>query len=297
MNDLDTRLAIGAAYRRDPTATMHGFPAYQRLDRGNAARVDDFLRAHGRDEDTTIALRHLVESPAFGACDDAAQAALLDAARSHPEAETIRSMQRLAADPSFRSLDGARADLEAERLASGEGPGPQEALARSGMPVPHRSPATIGQAVELVLQAADYAEVVTPFSLPHVIAHGVGWVAGAGALEAALPVAGGVLAGAGGALTIYGSIHAAEQAHEDGRAIGEAAAHGHGFAAHLQELASGSPAAPRHGAEARGAARADAYWDALGPADRVALQSPATGGRFFADLEGAVLARAMGRGR
>lgn len=297
MNDFDTRLAIGAAYRRDPMETMHDFGAYQQMDRGNAARVDDFLRAHGRDQDASAALRRLVQSDEFAGCDEPTKAGLLDAALAHPDASAMLALRQLAGEPAFRALDDVRAGAEAEHLASGGRPSPRDALARSGMPAPRPSPMAWNQFLEMGLQGVHYVEAMAEASLPHLIARGVGLLAGPAAASAALPIAGGGLAGLGGAASIYGSIHAAEQAHDEGRAIGEAAAHGHGFTARLQEHASGSPATPRTGPEARGAAKADAYWNRLGPADRVALRSPEGGGTFFSELASAVLERAMGRGR
>ena len=296
MNDFDTRMQLGAAYRRDPLETMHQFDAYQQLGGANAQRVDAFLARHGQDEAAAAALRRLVESPEFGATSPEVQASLLDAAGAHPDAGTVDCLRRLAADDGFGLLPAADAGVEVDRLTEGRAtPRAADILARSGMPeVPGRRIGDLG-AMELGAQAMHYVESMSGMGLAEGVAFGIELAAGTpvltGAAAAVGPAVGGGFALATSVLGIYGSIHAAESARDEGRAIGEAAAHGGGFVRQLAELAGHGEHAPRSAAEARGAAAAERCWSGLRPSERVALQD-AGAGRFFAALDRAVLQRA-----
>jgi hypothetical protein len=292
MNDLDTRLQLGAAYRRDPLGTIHQFDAYRRLDGANGQRVDAFLRRHGHEEASSVALRQLIESTGFGASGPEVQASLLDAAADHPDAGTIGRLRQLAADDGFQELAATGADAEIARLAGKAGPRLDAVRERTQMPLVPRNGPGVTEVAEVISHALHYAEGLAGLEVAEPLAAAVAPAAAA----VVAPVVGGVLAFAGAVLGIYGPIHQAQKAHEEGAATGNAARHGSGFAQQLAELAGRGEYTPRTAAESRGAAAAERCWRDLRPSDRVALRSGEGADRFFAALDRAVLQRARGGG-
>lgn len=282
MTDLDTRMQLGAAYRRDPLGTIDRYDAYRRLDPANAHRVDGFLARHGGDENLAMSMRQLIESDGFGAVSPEVQASLLDAAADHPDAGTMGRLRLLAADEGFQNLAAEAADAEIGRVAAGVEPGVGGLMQRSGVQAREGYGFGVRDGGELLLTGVHFLEGVGGVHVAEAI------VAATGSVGAAA-----TFAGAGAAASIYGVVHQIQHAHEEGRAIGGALQQGSGFVARLAEHAGFGESTPRTADERRGAAAADRCWRTLSPSTRVALQSE-NAGRVFGELQRAILERAAG---
>jgi hypothetical protein len=136
---------------------------------------------------------------------------------------------------------------------------------------------------------------IGPVEVAEVASHLVHYAEGlAGLHVAATPLGAALVAGGGAALSIFGVVHQVQNAHAEGRGIGQAAQHGAAFVRQLGERAGLGDFTPRTPEETRGAAAADRCWLGLRPSDRVALTSEGAG-RIFVALDQAVLRRAQGQ--